>query len=71
MTKLINWIWSLIMALFGKKDLTEEPVLSIEMKTSLPSTTNPAKVRRKRNKRFRQARRDMRRAARGLSRMGS
>ena len=36
MTKLINWIWSLIMALFGKKDLTEEPVLSIEMKTSMP-----------------------------------
>ena len=67
MSTLINWIWSLIMALFGKKTVEETTI--VEMKTSA-SILSIADARRKRNKRQRVARRDSRREARGLSRMG-
>jgi len=66
MNKFINWILSLFTSLFGKKTVTEEIV--VEMKTvQMPST---ADARRKRNKRQRVARRDNRRAVRGLPPMG-
>lgn len=69
MLTLINWIWSFLTTFFGKKTVVEEAIV-VEMKTSAP-IINIADVRRETHKRQRQARRDHRRAARGLSRMGS